>query len=143
MTVFFNWNEFFELVFQKNYTLKPTIIMKLIKTNQLEPMYPSSFSSVLDKFFNDSFGAIEKPSQKLQSFYNYDFKTFVAELKKKKVKLSLMQQDEWEEYFTSYKNKINALQTEIATTDTAIDKMVYQLYGLTEEEIQIVEAATK
>jgi len=35
--------------------------LKVIKTNPLEPMYPSSFSSVLDKFFNDSFGAIEKP----------------------------------------------------------------------------------
>jgi HSP20 family protein len=35
--------------------------MKIVKTNQLDPMYPSNFSSVLDKFFNDSFGAIEKP----------------------------------------------------------------------------------
>ena len=31
------------------------------------------------------------------------------------------------------------LQREIAATDAAIDKLVYQLYDLTEEEIKIVE----
>lgn len=35
--------------------------MKLTKYNQLDPQYPSSFSSVLDKFFNDSLGVTEKP----------------------------------------------------------------------------------
>jgi len=35
--------------------------MKLTKYNQLDPQFPSSFSSVLDKFFNDSFGVIAKP----------------------------------------------------------------------------------
>ncbi len=35
--------------------------MKLKTYNQLDPAYPSSFSSVLDKFFNDSFGAVAKP----------------------------------------------------------------------------------
>ncbi len=35
--------------------------MKLTKYNQLDPQFPSSFSSVLDKFFSDSFGAMAKP----------------------------------------------------------------------------------
>ena len=56
-----------------------------------------------------------------------------------KIKLSLVQQDEWEEYFSSYKSKINQLQTEIKSTDKTIDEMVYELYELTEEEIKIVE----
>jgi len=47
-----------------------------------------------------------KLSKKLKEFYNYDFKIFVSELKKKKVVLSLLQQDEWEEYFNSYKKKL-------------------------------------
>jgi len=87
---------------------------------------------------NDNF-EIDKISKKLEVFYNYDFKTFVSELKKQKIKLSLVQQDEWEEYFNAYKNEINQLQNEINTTDKQIDKMVYELYGLTEEEIKIVE----
>jgi hypothetical protein len=34
------------------------------------------------------------------------------------------------------------LQREIAATDRTIDQLVYQLYGLTAEEIAVVEAAT-
>jgi adenine-specific DNA-methyltransferase len=83
--------------------------------------------------------SLEKISTKLESFYEYDFKTFVAELKKQKVTPSLKQQDEWEEYFNSYKKEINDLQAEIKKTDTEIDQMVYKLYELTDEEVKIVE----
>ena len=34
------------------------------------------------------------------------------------------------------------IQREIDATDRQIDQLVYQLYGLTEDEIKIVEAAT-
>ncbi|MCD4680802.1 MAG: N-6 DNA methylase [Bacteroidales bacterium] len=78
-------------------------------------------------------------SKKLTAFNDHDFKTFVAELKKQKILLSLIQQDEWEEYFNSYKNEINQIQSEINKTNKEIDQMVYELYGLTEEEIGIVE----
>ncbi len=82
---------------------------------------------------------IDKLSKKLEAFYIYDFKTFLAELKKKKVTLSLVQQDEWEEYFSLYKKELTELQTEIDNTDKEIDKMVYALYGLSEDEIAVVE----
>jgi hypothetical protein len=35
------------------------------------------------------------------------------------------------------------IQREIDATDRQIDSLVYQLYGLSEEEISLVEAATK
>jgi hypothetical protein len=35
------------------------------------------------------------------------------------------------------------LQRQIEATDAAIDKLVYELYGLTDEEIKIVEGAEK
>ncbi len=69
----------------------------------------------------------------------HDFKTFLAELKKKKVTLSLVQQDEWEEYFTLYKKELAELQTQIDNTDKEIDAMVYTLYGLSEDEVAVVE----
>ena len=50
---------------------------------------------------------LEKLSKKLQTFYNYDFKTFIKELKKKKVVLSLVDQDEWQDYFEAYQTEIN------------------------------------
>jgi hypothetical protein len=34
---------------------------------------------------------------------------------------------------------INSLQRQIEATDEQIDALVYELYGLTEEEIRIVE----
>jgi len=36
-----------------------------------------------------------------------------------------------------------ALERQIAAADTQIDRLVYDLYGLTEEEIRIVEGVTK
>lgn len=80
-----------------------------------------------------------KITSTLEKFDESDFKTFVAELKKQKIKLSLTQQDEWEEYFTTYKNECNDLSKKITATDREIDQKVYELYGLTDEEIAIVE----
>ncbi len=38
--------------------------------------------------------------------------------------------------------KLATLQRQIAATDSQIDRLVYELYGLTEEEIRIVEEGT-
>ncbi len=82
---------------------------------------------------------IAKISKKIDAFYNFDFKTLVAEFKKQKVTLTLVQQDEWEESFTAYKTEIKQLQNKIDATDKEIDHMVYALYGLTAKEIEMVE----
>ncbi len=94
-----------------------------------------------NRFFNriTSHLALTKISKKLAAFYHFNFNTFVAELKKQKVTLTLVQQDEWEKYFAAYQTEINQLQNQIDTTDKKINKMVYALYELTEEEIGIVE----
>ncbi len=39
-------------------------------------------------------------------------------------------------------NEKDALQRQIAATDGQIDALVYELYGLTDEEIKIVEETT-
>ena len=75
----------------------------------------------------------------LNTFDTLDFAGFVAELKKQKIKLSLVQQDEWEEYFSQYKVACSELTSAIAATDAEIDSRVYALYGLTEEERKVVE----
>ena len=77
----------------------------------------------------------------LNTFDTLDFAGFVAELKKQKIKLSLVQQDEWEEYFSQYKVACSELTSAIAATDAEIDSRVYALYGLTEEERKVVEGA--
>ena len=75
----------------------------------------------------------------LETFDTLDFAGFVAELKKQKIKLSLVQQDEWEEYFGQYKAALNEISAQIGATDKEIDARVYGLYGLTEEEIKTIE----
>lgn len=82
---------------------------------------------------------LEKLSTKLQEWHLLDFSDFIKELKRLKVKLSLSQESEWEEYFLEEKSKAIAVDSEIKNTDKEIDSMVYKLYGLTDEEIKIIE----
>lgn len=80
-----------------------------------------------------------KISGVLDKFYEREFADILKELKKQKITLTLREQDEWEEYFNDYKKQCNELSAQISSTDKEIDKMVYALYGLTDEEIAIVE----
>ena len=82
---------------------------------------------------------VQKITASLERFDENDFKAFVAELKKQKITLTLTQQDEWEDYFNKYKVECNALSAQIAVTDKEIDRQVYDLYGLTPDEIKVVE----
>lgn len=78
----------------------------------------------------------------LQTFDQMDFAGFVAELKKQKIKLSLPQQDEWEDYFHQYSDACHQLSDPIAATDREIDLRVYHLYGLTYDEVLTVDPNT-
>ena len=97
---------------------------------------------------------IERPSKKLQNWYELEFSDFSKELEKARKnyakeneaeysKLSVSEEAEWMQYFNEQKQKAEELKTEIVKTDREIDQMVYELYGLTTEEIEIVENATK
>jgi len=88
---------------------------------------------------------LEKIPQKLQSFENLEFDDFVKEYQKaKKLKFADKLEErnfknEWKALFENDKNIVLDLQSQINTVDNEIDKMVYELYGLSEEEIKIVE----
>jgi len=71
-----------------------------------------------------------KISKKLSKFYLSDFSVFISELTKQKIKLSLIEKDEWQEYFDSYKNQILDLSNEIKIIDDEIDSLVFKIYGL-------------
>ena len=82
---------------------------------------------------------LEELPKKLQDWYKLPYNEFIKELAKKKVKLSLSQEGEWEDYFMQESKKVLELKATIDATDKAIDAMVYELYGLSDEEIAIVE----
>ncbi|MBO2525453.1 MAG: restriction endonuclease subunit M [Bacteroidetes bacterium] len=80
-----------------------------------------------------------KITSTLETFDTMQFADLLKELKKQKIKLTLPQQDEWEDYFGQYKTECNSISEKIAETDRKINGMVYELYGLTEEEVKVVE----
>ena len=83
--------------------------------------------------------SLEDLSKKLQEWYNLSFSDFIKELGKQKIKLSLAEESEWEDYFITEQQKAQSIKNTITQTDKEIDQMVYELYGLTKEEIEIVE----
>lgn len=89
---------------------------------------------------SDNFEGV-KITTALQQFDTMDFKGLMAELKKQKIKLSLSQQDEWEDYFNQRVAECLDLSAQIMATDNEIDNRVFDLYGLTEEERKIVMEA--
>jgi hypothetical protein len=104
-------------------------------TNELREIGTAVSNLILSKF------EIEKLTNKLQNWHELEFKDFLKELKKAKVQLSLSDEAEWMQYFNEQKQKAQELKAEIEKTDKQIDGLVYELYGLTEEEIKIVEQA--
>ncbi len=92
----------------------------------------------LISFISSKF-SLNKLSKKLQKWNLINFEEFLNEIKKIKIKFSLQEESEWMQYFNEQKEKAQAIKSEIEKTDKEIDRMVYALYGLTEEEIRIVE----
>ena len=116
---------------QQSFIQKADIMLSLNKELQ---EVSQKFQRALEREFS-----LDSLSNKLQDWYLLSFAEFIKELEKKKVKLSLSQKAEWETYFLQEAKKAQDLKTTIDTTDKQIDQMVYELYGLTEEEIKIVE----
>jgi len=107
---------------------------KMLSLNKELQEKVSSFQRLLTRKFE-----LEKLSTKLQDWYLLEFSEFIKELKKLKIKLSLKEEIEWEEIFIEKKEEVEKVKNEIEITDKEIDGMVYELYGLSEEEIKIIE----
>ncbi|EKT3975042.1 Eco57I restriction-modification methylase domain-containing protein [Flavobacterium psychrophilum] len=82
---------------------------------------------------------LTKPTKKLDTWYELTVQDFFKELAKAKIALSAIQKDEVQEYFETYQKQAVATKSQITATDKQIDAMVYELYGLSNEEIEIVE----
>jgi type I restriction-modification system DNA methylase subunit len=81
---------------------------------------------------------------KLENWHELTFADFIKELNKAiktsdGIQLTKKDEIEWMELFEDYKKQAQTLKQEIDKTDKEIDKMVYELYGLSKEEIEIVE----
>ena len=116
---------------QKPFIEKANIMLELNKELQNKIQ---KFKNRLSSNFD-----LKEFSKKMENFYKLDFKEFLKELGKQKIKLSLLEQDEWEEYFENYKINILKIENQIEMTNKEIDTLIYNLYNLTPEEIEIIE----
>ncbi len=97
---------------------------------------------------------LEKLTKKLQNWYTLEFSEFIKEINKaiksnnkELIKkelpiipiLTKLDEMDWMEVFEVKKAEAQTIKTQIDQTDKEIDAMVYELYGLTEDEILIVE----
>ena len=98
---------------------------------------------IKNKFFNKVLININREiiiNTKIQNFEKLDFIDFADEIiNKQKIEFSLDKQDEWEDYFNNAKEKCLEIQSQIKQLDDKINKLVYELYNLNPEEINIIE----
>ncbi|MFA6137002.1 MAG: hypothetical protein WC667_02835 [Sulfurimonas sp.] len=89
--------------------------------------------------------AIDEQIPFIEKFEELDFDEFVTQYSKaKKLKFADKLEErnfknEWRAIFENDKTLACGFKTEIVKTDKEIDKMVYELYGLSDDEIKIVE----
>jgi len=122
-----------EISGQRKHELQSITNQIISKTSEKQKVQ-SQFLKLLKSKFADL-----KINKKLQNWHELDFKDFLKELQKAKIKLSLSEEADWMNYFNEQKEKAQTLKSEIEKTDKEIDRMVYELYDLTDEEIKIVE----
>ncbi len=119
------------LINQRPFIEKADLMLSLNKDLQDQSQ---KFQRTIQRKFE-----LDNLPKKLQDWYLLSYADFIKELGKLKIKLTLSQEAEWEDYFNTEATKVNAIKTQINATDNAIDAMVYELYGLSKEEIEIVE----
>ena len=62
----------------------------------------------------------------------------MVELKKQKIRIPVKEQEGWEDSFNERVAECQELSAKIKATDEEIDNLIFDLYGLTEDERRIV-----
>jgi len=98
-------------------------------------------SNKFQRTLQRNFEGLEVLPRKIQEWYLLSFNEFLKELSKKKVKLSLEEEGKWEDFFNSESKRILEIKDSIEKTNKEIDSMVYKLYNLNDDEIDIIESS--
>lgn len=108
---------------------------KMLQLNKQLQKEVNGFKHWIEKEFN-----VDKMSKRLEKYYELSEDEFIIEMKKKKVDTRPREiREDLEDYFNKSVAIIKPLLQEIEETDYNINQMVYELYGLTGEEIKIIE----
>jgi type I restriction-modification system DNA methylase subunit len=123
------------LAFEKTiHTDIISLVLKMIGFQEEINANRNKIKSLIISDFN-----INPSLKKIEEFYTLTWSEFEKELNKNKIILLGVQKEDWLDRFERFKKQALDLKYQIDQTDKEIDRMVYELYGLTQEEIQIVE----
>lgn len=78
-------------------------------------------------------------NKKIETWYEMTFGEFRKELKKQKIDIPIKELMDYQELFDTNAALLKEIQTKINNAEKEIDKLVYELYELTNEEVQIIE----
>ena len=110
---------------------------EIIESNKKLIIETNSFYKWLNRTFH-----IDKLSNKLENYYQLEFDDFLQEIKKKKVDIKQRKtQDLLENEFNESLKIILPLLREIDEVDFKINQLVYELYGLNADEIELIETS--
>lgn len=131
--------EWLPLVSQDKITVLAPLVAAIVKLNKDK----DNFSLRVTRYLTSKFSHTNPLN--LQLWFQLEFSEFIAILinedaKNGTLKLSKSEEMNWMDYFDECVDKIKNIQSKIDNTEAEIDKIVYELYGLTSEEIQIVES---
>ena len=83
--------------------------------------------------------AAAKLTKKLQAWHELDFNAFAKEVEKTfKQPIPLKERNDWQAFLAEHRAFIEARSAEIAQLEAEIDRQVYELFGLTPDEVSIV-----
>ncbi|MDR1687663.1 MAG: N-6 DNA methylase [Clostridiales bacterium] len=111
-----------------------TLVDLLLKTYQARFDNAKQFVDYLTAMYS-----LKSVSVKLSEFYTLNFKVFIGELKNQKIKLTPKQEIELMPLFSEKAKECLELSQTIYHLEKDLDDEVFQLYGLTEEEKNIVK----
>jgi hypothetical protein len=96
------------------------------------------------RILSDLGGGGGKLNQKLTRWWELDFATFRAEVKKAlKHDIPLKERDEWDEWLEAQREKHQQHTAQIVQWETDLNGRVYALFDLSPAEIAIIEESTK
>jgi hypothetical protein len=83
-------------------------------------------------------------NRKLTEWWSLDFAALRAELQKTfKQDIPLRDRDDWEALWKERRHEHGRLTTDIVARETEMNDRVYRLFGLTKDDIRLIEEETK
>jgi hypothetical protein len=119
-----------------NLQIKEKFKELAIKISNLSSKFQDSYNNIVELLRIEY--SINNFNQRLSIFYRLEFDEFIQELKNQKITLTLIKKENLQKWFLEKKAELNDLENEINEIEQEINNNLYNLYKLTDEEIQIV-----